>query len=95
MDNIKEVKINLPGKHNVLNAVAALAMANSYGISLPVIAKALLSFTGKLLSNLGEGNSNPELAIYYKDNNIHKKNLQIMFFPGTISKDPSDFVFCY
>ena len=43
---IKEVKINLPGKHNVLNAVAALAMANSYGISLPVIAKALLSFTG-------------------------------------------------
>jgi UDP-N-acetylmuramate--alanine ligase len=43
---LKEVKINLPGKHNVLNAVAALAMANSYGISLPVIAKALLSFTG-------------------------------------------------
>jgi UDP-N-acetylmuramate--alanine ligase len=43
---IKEVKINLPGKHNVLNAVAALAMANSYGISLPVIAKALLSFKG-------------------------------------------------
>ena len=45
-DFIKEVKINLPGKHNVLNAVAALAMANSYGISLPVIAKALLSFKG-------------------------------------------------
>ena len=43
---IKEVKINLPGKHNVLNAVAALAMANSYGISLPVIAEALLSFKG-------------------------------------------------
>lgn len=43
---IKEVKINLPGKHNVLNAVAALAMAHSYGISLPVIAKALLSFKG-------------------------------------------------
>ena len=30
----------------MLNAVAALAMANSYGISLPVIAKALLSFKG-------------------------------------------------
>jgi len=43
---IKNVQINLPGKHNVLNAVAALAMANSFGISLPVIAKALLNFKG-------------------------------------------------
>lgn len=43
---IKNIQINLPGKHNVLNAVAALAMANSYGISLPVIAKALLNFKG-------------------------------------------------
>ena len=43
---IKNIKINLPGKHNVLNAVAALAMANSFGVPLPVIAKALLSFKG-------------------------------------------------
>lgn len=45
-EEIKNVKIHLPGKHNVLNAVAALAMANSYGIPLQVIAKALLSFKG-------------------------------------------------
>jgi len=43
---IQNIKINLPGKHNVLNAVAALAMANSYGVSLQVIARALLSFKG-------------------------------------------------
>ena len=42
----KDIKIYLPGKHNVLNTVAALAMANTYGISLNVIAKALLSFKG-------------------------------------------------
>lgn len=42
----QNIKINLPGKHNVLNTVAALAMANNYGIPLPVIAKALLSFKG-------------------------------------------------
>ncbi|WP_457617661.1 UDP-N-acetylmuramate--L-alanine ligase [Lutibacter sp.] len=43
---IKNIKINLPGKHNVLNTVAALAMANIFGVSLPVIAKALLTFRG-------------------------------------------------
>jgi len=43
---IKNIESNLPGKHNVLNTVAALAMANSYGISLQVIAKALLTFKG-------------------------------------------------
>ena len=46
LEIIKNVKINLPGKHNVLNTVAALAMANSFGISLHVIAKALLTFQG-------------------------------------------------
>ena len=45
-ENIKNIQLNLPGKHNVLNAVAALAMANNFGISLPVIAKALLKFKG-------------------------------------------------
>lgn len=43
---IENIKINLPGKHNVLNAVAALAMANNYGVSLQSIAKALLTFKG-------------------------------------------------
>ena len=43
---ITNVEFNLPGKHNVLNAVAALAIANNYGVSLQSIAKALLSFKG-------------------------------------------------
>ena len=45
-DYIKNITIKLPGKHNVLNTVAALAMANTYGISLPAIAEALLTFKG-------------------------------------------------
>lgn len=45
-ETFENIKIYIPGKHNVLNAVAALAMANSFGISLQVIAKALLSFKG-------------------------------------------------
>ena len=43
---IRNVEFSLPGKHNVLNAVAALAMANIYGVSLLFIAEALLSFKG-------------------------------------------------
>lgn len=45
-EHIENIKINLPGKHNVLNTVAALAMANEFGLSLHAIAKALLTFKG-------------------------------------------------
>lgn len=44
--SLENIKIYLPGKHNVLNTMAALAMANSIGIPLQTIAKALLSFKG-------------------------------------------------
>jgi len=45
-ETFENIKIYIPGKHNVLNAVAALAMANNFGISIQVIAKALLTFKG-------------------------------------------------
>lgn len=43
---IQNIELNLPGKHNVMNALAALAMADVYGISLPVIKTALQTFKG-------------------------------------------------
>ncbi len=43
---ITNVQFHLPGKHNVLNAVAALAIANNFGVPLYSIAKALTSFKG-------------------------------------------------
>jgi len=45
-DQLKNIQLALPGKHNVYNALAALAMANHYGISLNNIAKSLKSFKG-------------------------------------------------
>jgi len=45
-DSIKNIELNLSGKHNVLNTVVALAMANYYGVSLQAIAKALITFKG-------------------------------------------------
>jgi len=43
---IKNIEFHLPGQHNVMNALAALAMADVYGISLESIKKHLSTFKG-------------------------------------------------
>ena len=43
---IKNIEFNLPGKHNMMNALAALAMAEVYGVSLENIKEQLRTFTG-------------------------------------------------
>jgi len=41
-----KIKLSVPGKHNVLNALATIALANSYNVSKDAIKNALYSFTG-------------------------------------------------
>jgi len=43
---IKNIEFHLPGQHNVMNALAAIAMADVYGISLESIKKHLSTFKG-------------------------------------------------
>lgn len=43
---IKDLRFNLPGKHNLTNALIALAMAYTYGTPTEAIAKALFTFKG-------------------------------------------------
>jgi UDP-N-acetylmuramate--alanine ligase len=43
---IKDLRFGLPGKHNLMNALMALAMAVTYGTPNDVIARALVSFKG-------------------------------------------------
>lgn len=43
---IKNIEFYLPGKHNVMNALAAFAMADSYGVSIETIKQRLSSFKG-------------------------------------------------
>ena len=43
---IKDIEFHLPGKHNVMNALAALAMADAYGVSLENIKQRLATFKG-------------------------------------------------
>jgi UDP-N-acetylmuramate--alanine ligase len=43
---IQNIEFYLPGKHNVMNALAALAMADVYGVSLKNIKQSLSTFKG-------------------------------------------------
>lgn len=43
---IKDLRFGLPGKHNLMNALMAIAMSKTFGTSTDAIAKALASFNG-------------------------------------------------
>ena len=43
---IKDLRFGLPGKHNLMNALMAIAMAMTYGTPTDAIARALVSFKG-------------------------------------------------
>jgi len=43
---ISNIEFHLPGRHNVMNALAALAMADVYGLSLEKVKQRLISFKG-------------------------------------------------
>lgn len=45
-ETIKNISFSLPGRHNLMNALMALAMAKTYGTPTESIAKALASFKG-------------------------------------------------
>jgi len=43
---IENIELNLPGKHNVMNTLAALALASEYGVSLKEIKEQVKTFKG-------------------------------------------------
>ena len=45
-ETIEDIRFGLPGRHNLMNAMMALAMAKTYGTPTSAIAKALASFKG-------------------------------------------------
>jgi UDP-N-acetylmuramate--alanine ligase len=45
-ETIKDIAFGLPGRHNLMNALMALAMAKTFGTSSNAIVKALASFKG-------------------------------------------------
>lgn len=45
-ETIQNIELSLPGRHNVMNALAALAMADVYGVSLECVKESLQTFKG-------------------------------------------------
>ena len=57
---IKNIVLNLIGKHNILNSVAAISVCLNLGIKIKIIKKALLKFTGvqRRMTKIFEKNEN-------------------------------------
>ncbi len=45
-ETVENIELSLPGKHNVMNALAALALANEYGVQLKEIKQQIKTFKG-------------------------------------------------
>ncbi len=43
-ENLGQIKINLPGKHNVLNALGAISIAHKMGVPVEMIQSSIISF---------------------------------------------------
>jgi UDP-N-acetylmuramate--alanine ligase len=41
-----QIELGIPGRHNILNSLAAIALADSLGAAFPLIARALATFAG-------------------------------------------------
>jgi len=68
-----EVTLNMPGRHNVLNATAAVAVATDEGVDDAAIVKGLLNFSGvgRRFSQMGEQNFPAGQAMLVDDYGHH------------------------
>jgi UDP-N-acetylmuramate--alanine ligase len=61
--SLGSVRLSLPGRHNVSNALAAIAVARELSIPFPTIAKALAAFTGVVRRFETKGERNGVLVV--------------------------------
>jgi UDP-N-acetylmuramate--alanine ligase len=74
------ITLNLPGKHNVLNAMAAIAVATEEGIPDAAIQKALLHFqgVGRRFQMLGEFKPQNKQVLMIDDYGHHPREIQVV-----------------
>lgn len=94
-----KIYLNVPGKHNVLNALAALAAARSVGIEFEVISKGIYNFKGvsRRFECIGQINNADCIADYAHHPNeikaalktvrlVNRGDLYVIFQPHTYSR---------
>ncbi|HXH54714.1 MAG TPA: UDP-N-acetylmuramate--L-alanine ligase [Gammaproteobacteria bacterium] len=74
------ITLNLPGQHNVLNALAAIAVATEEGISDEAIQGGLLKFegVGRRFQLLGEITHHNKRALMIDDYGHHPREIQVV-----------------
>lgn len=74
------IVLNLPGRHNVLNALAAIAVATEEGISDEAIQKGLLNFqgVGRRFQMLGEFLPNNKRILMIDDYGHHPREIEVV-----------------
>lgn len=75
-----DINLNLPGQHNVLNALAAIAVATEESISDAAIQRGLLKFegVGRRFQLLGEINHHNKRALMIDDYGHHPREIQVV-----------------
>jgi UDP-N-acetylmuramate--alanine ligase len=74
------ITLNLPGKHNVLNALSAIVVATEEGIPDAVIQRALLNFqgVGRRFQMLGEFRPQSKRVLMIDDYGHHPREIQVV-----------------
>ncbi|PCH56508.1 MAG: UDP-N-acetylmuramate--L-alanine ligase [Legionellales bacterium] len=75
-----KIVLNLPGRHNILNATAAIAVATEEGISDTAITKGLQNFTGveRRMQNLGTIKVSGGTAVVIDDYGHHPSEIKVV-----------------
>ncbi len=75
-----KITLNLPGQHNVLNALAAIAVATEEGVSDEAIQRGLLKFegVGRRFQLLGEITHQNKRALMIDDYGHHPREIQVV-----------------
>ncbi len=75
---VLSIELNLPGQHNVLNALAAIAVASEEGVEEAAIGRALASFAGvgRRFSILAKVAATPEELVLVDDYGHHPREVE-------------------
>ena len=76
--NLYEMKLNMPGKHNVMNSLAALSVARELNVPIKVIQEALESFPGisRRFEIVGEFKINKNIFTWVDDYGHHPTEMK-------------------